>query len=153
MVLVRFAYGFLNKLRLHSISVQTMPLGSARLIIPCVIATTGCCPTDSQAISCLLGEGVSPLRLSASFRGSSVPCAFVFFPALALSFGPTAALIQRDRMISAFRLFGFDWFHDDICPQRQYPRQEGGRLDFGALTLTSFYVGYSSADRFILSVS
>ena len=31
MVLVRFAYGFLNKLRLHSISVQTMPLRSPML--------------------------------------------------------------------------------------------------------------------------
>ena len=28
--------------------------------------------------------------------GSSVPCAFVLLPALALSFGPAAAFIQRD---------------------------------------------------------
>ena len=97
MVLVRFAYGFLNKLRLYSISVQTMPLRSARLIISCFIATTGCCPTDSQVISYLLGEGVSSLHLVVSFRGSSVPCAFVLFPALVLSYGPVAAFIQRDR--------------------------------------------------------
>lgn len=32
MVSVRFAYGFLNKLRLHSIFVQTMPLGSTGLL-------------------------------------------------------------------------------------------------------------------------
>ena len=62
MVLVRFAYGFLNKLRLYSISVQTMPLRSAELIILRFIATTGCCPADSQAISCLLGERVYSLR-------------------------------------------------------------------------------------------
>ena len=102
-----------------------------------------------------------PVRESAfphfAFRrllcGSSVPCAFVLLPALALSFGPAAALIQRDRMMGAFRLSGFDWFHDDICPQRQHPRQEGGHLDFGTLTLTSFYVGYSSTGRFSLPVS
>ena len=60
MVLVRFAYGFLNKLRLHSISVQTMPLRSPMLFTS-DHPTTGCCPTDSQAISCLLGECVSSM--------------------------------------------------------------------------------------------
>lgn len=37
--------------------------------------------------------------------------------------------------MNAFRLFGFDWFHDDICPQRQHPRREGEHLHFGTLKI------------------
>jgi len=45
LVLVRYAYGFLDFLFTYE-SALTMPLRSARLIIADIIATTGCCPMD-----------------------------------------------------------------------------------------------------------
>lgn len=142
MVLVRFAYGFLNRLRVCSKLHRLCPFAPQAL--PCFITTTGCCPANSQAISCLLGRVHSLFALRLSLHGSFVPCVFAFFPALALSFCPIAALDWCDLLPSAFGLCGLDWFHDDICPQRQYPLREGEHLHFDALTLTSFHVGYSS---------
>ncbi len=45
LVLVRYAYGFLDFLFTYE-SALTMPLRSVRLIIADIIATTGCCPMD-----------------------------------------------------------------------------------------------------------
>jgi len=45
LVLVRYAYGFLDLLFTYE-SALTMPLRSVRLIIADIIATTGCCPMD-----------------------------------------------------------------------------------------------------------
>ena len=109
------------------------------------IATTGCCPANSQAISCLLGRVHFLFASRLSLCGSFVPCAFALLPALALSFCPIAAVGWCDHLPTAFHLYGVGWFHDDICPQRQYPRQEGERLHLDALTVTSFQIGYSSA--------
>ena len=71
-----------------------MPLRSVRLIIADIIATTGCCPMDLQAISCLRGEGVTSLTPSfrSAVHGSFVPYALAFHIGFSPSLWPDCHL-------------------------------------------------------------
>jgi hypothetical protein len=58
--------------------------------LPCFIATTSCCPTDSTVISYRLGTS-QPYLFNISFRGSVVPYAIALHTALAVHSDPLAA--------------------------------------------------------------